>query len=369
MMSQSVWSQPSATTTTTSTSLISHQGRLADASGEPLSGQYDMELRIYEVPTGGTHLWEEYWTGSNSVEVSDGLFNVMLGSINNTLASAIAGHNELYLGITVGTDGEMSPRVQLGSVPFAMHALTVADGSVTTEKIEDGAVTSAKLDVDNGLEVSGDFTVSNGYVGVGTTSPGASLEINGGPYWTTVNWRKAIKIGNANAIQFTANPTIYGIGASSSGNALYFMAATGEDQNATRTYPMVMDNDGLRIYGNFTATGTKSAVVDTAHYGQRKLYAFEQASNRFGDEGKAELVNGVAIVTLDPIFLETIEGDFLIHVTPYGDASLYVAEIGEDYFQVKAREGHDDVAFAWMLTAPRKGYADVRLEQVETTNR
>lgn len=122
MMSQSVWSQPSATTTTTSTSLISHQGRLADTSGEPLTGQYNMELRIYEVPTGGTPLWEEYWTGGNSVEVSDGLFNVMLGSINNTLASAIAGHNELYLAITVGTDGEMSPRVQLGSVPFAMHA-------------------------------------------------------------------------------------------------------------------------------------------------------------------------------------------------------------------------------------------------------
>ena len=39
----------------------------------------------------------------------------------------------------------MTPRVQLGSVPFAMQALTVPDGSVTTDKLSDGAVTSAKL--------------------------------------------------------------------------------------------------------------------------------------------------------------------------------------------------------------------------------
>jgi len=41
-----------------------------------------------------------------------------------------------------------------------------------------------------------------------------------------------------------------------------------------------------------------------------------------------------------------------------------VAEIGKDYFVVRAREGNDDVAFAWMLTAARKGYGGVRLEEV-----
>jgi hypothetical protein len=121
----------------------------------------------------------------------------------------------------------------------------------------------------------------------------------------------------------------------------------------------------LHVNGNFqVSNGTKSAVVNPDHHGWRKLYAFEQASNRFADEGKARLVNGLARVNVDPIFLETIEGDFLIHVTPYGDASLYVAEIGEDYFVIRAGEGRDDVAFAWLLTAARKGYADVRLEAV-----
>jgi hypothetical protein len=41
--------------------------------------------------------------------------------------------------------------VQLGSVPFAVQALTVPDGSVTTGKIADGAVTQAKLGADVSL--------------------------------------------------------------------------------------------------------------------------------------------------------------------------------------------------------------------------
>ncbi|MBI4647137.1 MAG: hypothetical protein HY738_11240 [Bacteroidia bacterium] len=85
---------------------------------------------------------------------------------------------------------------------------------------------------------------NNGEVGIGTSNPGAKLEINGGPSWTDVNWNKAIKIGNANAIQFTSSPTFFGLGASSSGNALYFFTANGEDNTATREYRMIIKSDG-----------------------------------------------------------------------------------------------------------------------------
>ncbi len=124
---------------------LAYQGRLADSAGPPLTGTYNMIFRLYDVPTGGAPLWEEQWTGSNGVRVSDGLFNVMLGSLEPIPAGVIAGREQLWLGITVGTDDEMQPRVQLGSVPWAVQALTVPDGSITTEKIADGAVTSLKL--------------------------------------------------------------------------------------------------------------------------------------------------------------------------------------------------------------------------------
>jgi len=129
----------------TSISTIPYQGRLADASGNPVTGKQNMEYRIYNVPTGGAPLWEEFWTGANSVDVSDGLFSVMLGSINTGLTAVVQGNTTLYLGITVGTDTEMTPRVQLGSVPFSIWSLTVADNSITSEKVADGAVGSSEI--------------------------------------------------------------------------------------------------------------------------------------------------------------------------------------------------------------------------------
>ena len=129
---------PAASSVTT----IPYQGRLADINGNPVTDRVNMVFRLYDVPTGGTPLWTEYWTGSDAVNVSDGLFSVMLGSLNPTLVETVQGHDELYLEITVGTDNPMTPRVQLGSVPFSVLSLTVADGSITAAKIATGAVGS-----------------------------------------------------------------------------------------------------------------------------------------------------------------------------------------------------------------------------------
>ncbi len=131
-----------------STSTIAYQGRLADADGNPLTDTVNMIFRLYDLQVGSAPLWEEQWTGSNGVQVSDGLFNVMLGSLEAIPQNVVTSNDALWLGITVGTDDEMDPRVQLGTVPFAVQALTVPDDSVITEKIADGAVTQAKLGQD-----------------------------------------------------------------------------------------------------------------------------------------------------------------------------------------------------------------------------
>jgi hypothetical protein len=311
-----------------------------------------MIFRLYDAAAGGTPLWEEPWTGSNGVRVSDGLFNVMLGSLTLIPAALITDHSSLFLGITVGTDDEMAPRVQLGSVPFAVQALTVPDGSITqaklgadvsltppdgsitTAKIADGAVTTAKLSLNDGLQMNGGLQVSGNV----TLAPGLRR------------------------ILFT-DPGNYDFSIVHNGGvSLDFRLPEYPGGEVTA---MSVDNAGdVSVLRNFHASGTKSAIVQAGNYGQRKLYAIEAPDVRFSDEGLARLQGGVARVELDPIFLETIVGEYLVHVTPYGDASLYVAEIGRDYFVVKAREGDPDAAFAWRLSATRKGYAGVRLEEV-----
>jgi hypothetical protein len=121
---------------------IPYQGRLTDSAGRTLTGTYDMVFRLYDTSSGGTSLWDESWTNAGGVQVSDGMFSVMLGS-HVPLAQSLFGSNQaLFLGIQVGSDPEMLPRVQLGSVPYA---LAIPDSSVTTQKIANGAVSAEKL--------------------------------------------------------------------------------------------------------------------------------------------------------------------------------------------------------------------------------
>ena len=120
--------------------------------------------------------------------------------------------------------------------------------------------------------------------------------------------------------------------------------------------------DRLTIYGSYTAYGTKAATVDAGEYGWRKFYATEAADVRLSDEGLAELVDGQGQVNLDPIFAAAIAQPYIIQLTPYADAALYVAAVGDGYFVVKARDGAADAPFAWRLSAQRRGYETVRLE-------
>lgn len=130
----------------TSTTTISYQGRLADSGGNPITNAgLGMSFRIYNTTTGGSALWTETYSG---VPVNNGLFHVLLGSTNPLPASLFTSNDTLYLGITVGADSEMTPREQLASAPYAMQAnsaLTVPDGSIATAKIANGAITSSKI--------------------------------------------------------------------------------------------------------------------------------------------------------------------------------------------------------------------------------
>ncbi|MEM7531668.1 MAG: hypothetical protein AAF639_05815 [Chloroflexota bacterium] len=125
-----------------STNIIPYQGRLADADGNPLTATVDMHFRLYDTAEGGTPLWAEAWTDANGVQVTDGLFNVMLGSMTPISATVMSENSSLFLGLAAGDDDEMTPRVQLGSVPFAMQGWRVPDGSVTAEKLAEGLIQS-----------------------------------------------------------------------------------------------------------------------------------------------------------------------------------------------------------------------------------
>ena len=141
MVSHALAKPGQATTAETiNTGVLSYQGTLMDSLGNPVAGSYEITFRIYNSPTSTTPLWEEVRSGANAVPVQNGLFNVMLGSLI-PIPETVWEQTELFLGVKIGSDAEMSPREKLTAVPeaasanVAQLALTVPDGSISAEKL------------------------------------------------------------------------------------------------------------------------------------------------------------------------------------------------------------------------------------------
>lgn len=96
--------------------MVNYQGTLTDEMGKLLQdGYYNMTFRIYDVPTGGSPLWQE----SQSVWVTRGLFHVWLGSTNPII---LPFNRNYWLGVQVESDPEMEPRHKLTSVGYTYMA-------------------------------------------------------------------------------------------------------------------------------------------------------------------------------------------------------------------------------------------------------
>lgn len=128
----------------------------------------------------------------------------------------------------------------------------------------------------------------------------------------------------------------------------------------------VDQNGNLYTAGNLSAGGTKPAVVSTEHYGKRKLYAVESPQVWFEDLGAGALVNGVAIIHIEPTFAETVNlADYHVFLTPLGDCrGLYVAVKTPTYFEVRELGGGaSNISFDYRIVAKRLGYEAVRMEE------
>ena len=101
-------------------SMINYQGILTNNNGTIVTdGNYSLSFSIFEDTSGGSQLWSE--THSN-VEITQGLFNVMLGSISSL--AEIPFDTQYYLQISV--DGEvMADRIAFSSTAYSLNARSV----------------------------------------------------------------------------------------------------------------------------------------------------------------------------------------------------------------------------------------------------
>ncbi|MBI2650196.1 hypothetical protein HYX04_02680, partial [Candidatus Woesearchaeota archaeon] len=91
------------------------QGKLTNTAGASQVGTFNFTFRIYDAPTAGNTLYE---SNQNITTDANGIYDVILGNINLSFA------DQYYLGITVRTDNESLPRVNLTSAPYSFRANT-----------------------------------------------------------------------------------------------------------------------------------------------------------------------------------------------------------------------------------------------------
>lgn len=103
--------------------LINYQGRLADTDGNPVTdGEYLITFTIWSDSTSTSPADRKWVSPDCPVLAINGLFNWQLGSRENLPPWTITNYKNLWLGIEVGDDPELSPRTRLSSAPFAYKA-------------------------------------------------------------------------------------------------------------------------------------------------------------------------------------------------------------------------------------------------------
>ncbi len=190
-------------------SAINFQGNLTDpGTGNAIAdGAYDMDFSLFDANIDGVQLWSESQLG---VSVQNGIFNVILGSVNQ-LDPAVF-NQPVWLEITINAE-TLGPRIELASTAYSQAAKSlIGDNFIpNTGNVHIGGdldvggvaptIDLAIDDDDTGLDVPADGTLSfytdgvermildnigtlsiGNQIAVGTT--GKLLEINTDPAGT-----------------------------------------------------------------------------------------------------------------------------------------------------------------------------------------
>ena len=149
--------------------MLQYQGRLTNPStGQPVTdGTYAMTFNLYTDSAGSV-----VWTETKNVSVAGGQFSALVGDVTSLPPSLLNGQ-ELWLGIKVGADAEMTPRQTIFPVAYAM---SLAPGAVISGSLSSASVLQA---INSGTYGRGLYGWATGTTGVNYGVYGRTSSPNG----------------------------------------------------------------------------------------------------------------------------------------------------------------------------------------------
>lgn len=268
------------------------QGRLTDAGGNPLNGNFSITFRLYEASSGGTVLCQD----TNTVSVDNGLFS---SEIWGDCGADDVNGRQLYLGIEVGSDGEMTPRQPIYAVPYAW---SLRPGAVISSSLSSNAVVHIEnwATTGRGLRAYAMSTTGTNYGLVGASrSPdgyGGYFYNNGGGDAVLA---ESLSSSGGDGVQAESNSTSgRGLYAVNNANGVALAAYTNSPSTTLHLYPTLYlvqaDSSGDFVVGAGSYYGTRYWRVDRTGKGffnggtQASGADFAEQIDVLGDEANYE---------------------------------------------------------------------------------
>jgi hypothetical protein len=246
------------------------------------------------------------------------------------------------------------------------------------------------------------MTLRNQRVGIGTSSPAMSLDVNGAvgiqgraalrgdSNWLTLNPDRAFVTGvyTPLALNVSGRITANGVAGGNESQAIWGSSdepdgtgvqgdcnngelAAGVYGHSTTGYAgwfvgKALVQGDLRVEGNFQVYGTKAAVARGQDGADRAMYALESPECWFEDFGFGTLENGYAEVSLDDAFVAVIgQGNYHVFLSEYdADNGIHVAARRPSGFQVVGAEGAGS-EFSYRVVGKRFDVEVTRFEEVQ----
>ena len=288
---------------------ISYQGVLKDASGVVVpNGDYSLTFKLYDLPSGGSALWNE----TKTINVVGGIINTQLGSVTPITSATIVG--AAWLGITIGTGSELTPRITLSSVPYSFMSMNVPNGSITAIKIADAQVVKSL----NGLKDNVNLVAGSN---ITITPSGNNLTIN-----ATGGGSGIGGTGNTNYLPLFTNSTTLGNSTLYDAGSRIGLGTTTPDFSLTVNSTPTL---GLGLKVSRTGGGLIGlAILEESQPTNLRGWSFESWNqklriNASGDNGITTLKNLMSFDRNGNVGIGTENPMYALHVTTSSEHAGY----------------------------------------------